>query len=89
MDWQLVWDHVYNFITKPKALVLISILVGGWLVAVVAAVLTRGVLGRTSIDEHIAKWVLGLEFLKREQPGFWETYGYHIHGDPWKEERYS
>ena len=22
-------------------------------------------------------------------PGFWETLGYHIHGDPWKEERYS
>ena len=21
--------------------------------------------------------------------GFWETLGYHIHGDPWKEERYS
>jgi DMSO/TMAO reductase YedYZ molybdopterin-dependent catalytic subunit len=36
-----------------------------------------------------AKWVHGLEFMKREQPGFWETYGYHLRGDPWKEERYS
>jgi DMSO/TMAO reductase YedYZ molybdopterin-dependent catalytic subunit len=25
----------------------------------------------------------------RNEPGFWESLGYHIHGDPWKEERYS
>jgi DMSO/TMAO reductase YedYZ molybdopterin-dependent catalytic subunit len=36
-----------------------------------------------------AKWVRGLEFLRAEQPGFWEQNGYNIHGDPWKEERYS
>ena len=36
-----------------------------------------------------AKWVRGFEFMDRNRPGFWETYGYHIHGDPWKEERYS
>jgi DMSO/TMAO reductase YedYZ molybdopterin-dependent catalytic subunit len=36
-----------------------------------------------------AKWVRGFEFMDRDRPGFWETYGYHIHGDPWKEERYS
>jgi len=36
-----------------------------------------------------AKWVRGLLFMERERPGFWETYGYHIRGDPWKEERYS
>ena len=36
-----------------------------------------------------AKWVRGLEFLEKEQPGFWEMYGYHIRGDPWREERYS
>lgn len=36
-----------------------------------------------------AKWVTGLEFMKDEKPGFWESNGYHIHGDPWKEERYS
>ena len=36
-----------------------------------------------------AKWVRGLEFMDRNRPGFWETYGYHIHGDPWLEERYS
>ena len=28
-------------------------------------------------------------FMGDEKPGFWEMYGYHIHGDPWKEERYS
>jgi DMSO/TMAO reductase YedYZ molybdopterin-dependent catalytic subunit len=35
------------------------------------------------------KWVRGLEFLERELPGFWEKNGYHIYGDPFKEERYS
>jgi DMSO/TMAO reductase YedYZ molybdopterin-dependent catalytic subunit len=36
-----------------------------------------------------AKWVRGLVFMTEERPGFWEMYGYHIRGDPWKEERYS
>ena len=36
-----------------------------------------------------AKWVRGLEFLEQDFRGFWERYGYHNHGDPWKEERYS
>jgi DMSO/TMAO reductase YedYZ molybdopterin-dependent catalytic subunit len=36
-----------------------------------------------------AKWVRGFEFLSHDQPGFWEGYGYHDHGDPWKEERYG
>ena len=36
-----------------------------------------------------AKWVRGLEFLAGDRPGFWERNGYHMRGDPWKEERYS
>jgi DMSO/TMAO reductase YedYZ molybdopterin-dependent catalytic subunit len=36
-----------------------------------------------------AKWVRGLELLAEDQPGFWEQYGYHMRGDPWKEERYD
>ncbi|MGI5170521.1 sulfite oxidase-like oxidoreductase [Spirillospora sp. CA-253888] len=36
-----------------------------------------------------AKWVQGLRLLTHDQPGFWETAGYHNHGDPWREERYS
>lgn len=36
-----------------------------------------------------AKWVRGLEFIERDRPGFWEQFGYHMRGDPWKEERYS
>jgi len=35
-----------------------------------------------------AKWVSGVEFTATERPGFWEKAGYHMHGDPWKEERY-
>lgn len=36
-----------------------------------------------------AKWVNGLEFLSEDKRGFWESNGYHNHGDPWREERYS
>ena len=36
-----------------------------------------------------AKWLRGLAFMERNEPGFWETRGYHLRGDPWKEERYS
>ena len=36
-----------------------------------------------------AKWVRGLQFIDRDNPGFWEQYGYHMRGDPWNEERYS
>ena len=36
-----------------------------------------------------AKWVRGLRIVDRDQPGFWESFGYHNRGDPWLEERYS
>jgi DMSO/TMAO reductase YedYZ molybdopterin-dependent catalytic subunit len=35
-----------------------------------------------------AKWVRGLELKLEDEPGFWETYGYHNYGDPWREQRY-
>ncbi len=35
------------------------------------------------------KWLRGLEFLERDAPGFWEQNGYHMYGDPWKEQRFS
>ncbi len=36
-----------------------------------------------------AKWVRSLELTQEDEPGFWERYGYHDHGDPWLEQRYS
>lgn len=36
-----------------------------------------------------AKWVRGFEFMSSDRPGFWEQFGYHMHGDPWNEERYG
>ena len=36
-----------------------------------------------------AKWVRGLRFIVSDEPGFWEAYGYHMYGDPWREQRYS
>ena len=35
-----------------------------------------------------AKWVRGLELLPEDQPGFWESLGYHMYGEPWREQRY-
>ena len=35
-----------------------------------------------------AKWVNGLQFMAEDEPGFWEIRGYHMQGDPWKEERF-
>ena len=35
-----------------------------------------------------AKWANGMEFMDKNVPGFWETRGYHMDGDPWKEERF-
>ncbi|HEY3436413.1 MAG TPA: sulfite oxidase-like oxidoreductase [Actinotalea sp.] len=36
-----------------------------------------------------AKWVRRIELRSVDAPGFWETYGYHSYGDPWKEQRYQ
>jgi DMSO/TMAO reductase YedYZ molybdopterin-dependent catalytic subunit len=35
-----------------------------------------------------AKWVRGLRLLDEDEPGFWEQNGYHLYGDPWREQRY-
>jgi DMSO/TMAO reductase YedYZ molybdopterin-dependent catalytic subunit len=36
-----------------------------------------------------AKWVRGLLLSDDDEPGFWESVGYHNHGDPWREQRYQ
>jgi DMSO/TMAO reductase YedYZ molybdopterin-dependent catalytic subunit len=36
-----------------------------------------------------AKWATGLRFMAENEPGFWEGAGYHMHGDPWTEERHG
>ena len=36
-----------------------------------------------------AKWIKGLRLLDHDEPGFWEKYGYHDYGDPWKEQRFQ
>ncbi|AIE88060.1 sulfite oxidase-like oxidoreductase [Fimbriimonas ginsengisoli] len=36
-----------------------------------------------------AKWIHAIEFLSGDQAGFWEKGGYHMHGDPWNEERFG
>lgn len=36
-----------------------------------------------------AKWISGLELVDEDRPGFWEVNGYHMHGDPWTEQRFG
>jgi DMSO/TMAO reductase YedYZ molybdopterin-dependent catalytic subunit len=36
-----------------------------------------------------AKWVRGIQLLLEDEPGFWESVGYHDYGDPWREQRYQ
>jgi len=36
-----------------------------------------------------AKWVAGVELIEKDRAGFWEANGYHMRGDPWREERYG
>ena len=36
-----------------------------------------------------AKWVRGVRLMTHDAAGFWEGLGYHIYGDPWREQRYS
>lgn len=35
-----------------------------------------------------AKWLRSLELIDGDRPGFWERNGYHMYGDPWREQRY-
>ena len=36
-----------------------------------------------------AKWLRRIDFIDRDQAGYWERNGYHMYGDPWTEQRYS
>ena len=36
-----------------------------------------------------AKWIRSMTFMDEDVPGFWERYGYHMYGDPWREQRYT
>jgi DMSO/TMAO reductase YedYZ molybdopterin-dependent catalytic subunit len=36
-----------------------------------------------------AKWLRGIEFMAKDAPGYWEQRGYHMSGDPWREQRYA
>lgn len=35
-----------------------------------------------------AKWICGIELVEQDRAGYWEQGGYHMHGDPWTEERF-
>ncbi len=34
------------------------------------------------------KWVRGFTVMDHDEPGFWERNGYHMYGDPFKEQRF-
>lgn len=36
-----------------------------------------------------AKYVNGVQFTTKDEAGFWELRGYHMYGDPWREQRFT
>jgi DMSO/TMAO reductase YedYZ molybdopterin-dependent catalytic subunit len=48
----------------------------------------RGVVPRLYFWKS-CKWIRGIELRATDAPGFWEQNGYHMNGDPWKEERFG
>ena len=36
-----------------------------------------------------AKWLNRIDLIPGDQAGFWERNGYHMYGDPWREQRYG
>lgn len=36
-----------------------------------------------------AKWVRGIEYMKEDRKGFWESHGFHNTADPFQEQRFS
>jgi len=58
-----------------------------------SAAATSGGPARMLVPQHYfwksAKWVRGLLLQPTDEPGFWETNGYHNYGDPWQEQRYA
>ena len=34
------------------------------------------------------KWIRGLIFMEADKSGYWEQHGYHMRGDPFREERF-
>ncbi len=48
----------------------------------------RGIVPRLYLWKG-AKWISGIELRATDTPGFWEQNGYHMHGDPWTEERFG
>jgi len=49
----------------------------------------RGFWSRICTSGRARKWLRGLALMLDDEPGFWETYGYHNNGDPWLEQRYQ
>ncbi len=60
---QAMMDQVVQFLgaRAPTLLVALGILVGGWIVALMAAAAVRGILSRTTLDNRLAEWVFGEE----------------------------
>jgi DMSO/TMAO reductase YedYZ molybdopterin-dependent catalytic subunit len=36
-----------------------------------------------------AKWARRLRFMEVDEPGYWESNGYHMRGDPWRQQRHT
>jgi hypothetical protein len=53
------WEALVSYV--PNLLFALGVLIVGWLIALIGAAITRGVLKRTSVDNRLAAWATGSE----------------------------
>ena len=59
------WNQAFGQMTTefgrfvPNLLGAIAILIIGWLIAIIASAITRGILNRTNLDNKLANWITG------------------------------
>ena len=60
---QVIWDQVTRLIGAyiPNFVAALAILIIGWLVALIISAIVRGVLRRTTLDDRLARWIMGEE----------------------------
>ncbi len=53
------WEALVSYV--PNLLFALLVLIAGWVIALIGASITRGILKRTSVDNKLAAWATGAE----------------------------
>jgi len=63
---QVIWDQITRLMGAyvPNFVAALAILIIGWLVALIVSAIVRGALRRTTLDDRLARWIVGEEAAK-------------------------